>query len=187
MHIWGVLRVPDQTGILADLRQPFTCLAGIVPHLDCPVLIGWGCLVLKQLLANPAPKGREGWEGLQDEPNRLTLPLDPGELEYLVNQDATLQQGLAWPKGRLLEPTRPILYAGSRCVVSHRGGGKAVGCTCALSEMGVTLSPLPAPDRTPGSRPHICPHNTALLLAGCMSPGAAVLHFLPRVPNSAAP
>lgn len=52
----------------------FTCCTRLVPHLDCPMLIGWDCPIMNLLLAThggvSTPRARTEWMRR----NRWTYP-----------------------------------------------------------------------------------------------------------------
>lgn len=58
---------------------------GVVPCLDCAVLLGWDCTILPQLL-----RQRQTWltrkenGGFKAEEHWEDLPLGPGELAFLT-------------------------------------------------------------------------------------------------------
>lgn len=59
--------IPGQVHLWIS-RHDFTCHIGVVPKLDCPVVMGRDCLVLGQLLSNSTPKEGGVWEGLRKDP-----------------------------------------------------------------------------------------------------------------------
>lgn len=69
----------------------FHFVGGIVPQLDCPVLLGHDCPVLAQLLRGK-PVGSV--EGKAVHAQDLPLPIEPGDLEWWQRGDPTIRN--AW-------------------------------------------------------------------------------------------
>lgn len=78
---------------LRVIEQTFTCQVGVVPQLDCQVLLGWDCPFLPYILAASAPAGK--CDGSQAEEIALELPSWPSGLEHLNKQDDSLHHVLA--------------------------------------------------------------------------------------------
>lgn len=77
--------------------QTFTCRAGILPRLDCGVLIGCDCSLLMQLLWKMSPTPRQGAtkalqaETLEAEGQGVELPVYREDISWLTQEDPLLR------------------------------------------------------------------------------------------------
>lgn len=70
----------------------FACQVGVVPCLDCSVLLGCDCPLLQQTVATASPAPTLG---LQTDVRVLDLPFGEGELAHLTEQVPYLCHGVA--------------------------------------------------------------------------------------------
>lgn len=75
--------------------QTFTCWVGVVPRLDCEVLIGRDYPLLTQLLKASRQRNSHPFQqGLQAEPVGMELPLHRTDIALLMRENATLRFAL---------------------------------------------------------------------------------------------
>lgn len=134
--------------------QTFTYREGVVPRLDCGVLIRWDCSILPQLLRRlPPPSGPKAERDLQAKAASVELPVCQNKLAHLTEEDPLIKVHSGCRSGvtytprtlrrcRLLPWLRGVAPLGGRSVPTNLvfGTQPALGGTPGPQQKGSTGS-----------------------------------------------